>query len=379
MIDISDLSAIKKYIEIQNKYVNNRPMIFITEGDTITWKNSSDVFEIDAICVGEKMWSDSSAVLAVSQNKIVTDKVPKTVFGTRLSVFSVPLLDQGTAIGAFNTVTPIEHPLIAAFDIFAPIMVQMFPDGIILYTTDLEKYNQRLGSKIFDLAQNQVGDDILNDPAQEVIKTKQPSFQAIDANVYGMPIQIISFPLFDEDNEVVNTFGMVLPKQTAVDLQNMSQNLDIGLGGISAAIQQLTASASQIHDNEQALNNGIKEIINHSNEITNIAALIKEIADETKMLGLNAAIEAARAGDAGRGFGVVADEIRKLSEQTKDAVPQIAKLTDEIKKSVDHAVEMSNGSLNASQEQAAASEEITASIEEITAMAEELNEIANKL
>lgn len=77
----------------------------------------------------------------------------------------------------------------------------------------------------------------------------------------------------------------------------------------------MAASASQIHANEQELNIEIKDVISLSEEINEISSFIKEIADETKMLGLNAAIEAARAGDAGRCFGVVAYEIRKLSEQ----------------------------------------------------------------
>jgi methyl-accepting chemotaxis protein len=51
------------------------------------------------------------------------------------------------------------------------------------------------------------------------------------------------------------------------------------------------------------------------------------MADETQMSGLNAAIEAARAGDAGRGFGVVAEEIRKLSDQSKQTAEQIRQLT----------------------------------------------------
>jgi len=68
--------------------------------------------------------------------------------------------------------------------------------------------------------------------------------------------------------------------------------------------------------------------------INSVMEFIKEIADETKMLGLNAAIEAARVGEAGRGFGVVAEEIRKLSQESKKTVVQIKELTQGIEKSM---------------------------------------------
>ncbi len=123
----------------------------------------------------------------------------------------------------------------------------------------------------------------------------------------------------------------------------------------------------------------IKEVTGLSEEINEVSAFIKEIADETKMLGLNAAIEAARADDAGRGFGVVAEEIRKLSDQSKSTVPKIKKLTNIIMAKVDEVSDKSRNSLHSSQEQAAATEEITASIEEIAAMTEELNKIAKAI
>lgn len=112
-------------------------------------------------------------------------------------------------------------------------------------------------------------------------------------------------------------------------------------------------------------------------QINEVMDLIKEIADETRLLGLNAAIEAARAGEAGVGFGVVAQEIRNLSNDSKQTVSKIKEFTNRIRQYVNSTVTMGGETLSTVEQQAAAIEEVTASVEELTSMTEQLNTLAN--
>lgn len=265
----------------------------------------------------------------------------------------------------------------AAFGIVMPYLKEIIGQDLEVHLTD---WNHILNFEEADSFQLDFkpGTKLQDSGTLKIMHSGRQLKTNVSKELYGVALKVIGTPV-EYNGKVVGFVGISKSLETETQVSEMACRLEESLQQVRAAIQQIAASAATINEQQQQLAAAVGEIKEAGVQIYSVLDFIKSIADQTKMLGLNAAIEAARAGEAGRGFGVVAEEIRKLSDKSRSTVNQIQGLTKQISDRVECTEHVSVATLNLAAEQAAATEEITANIEEISSAAKVLDEIARTL
>lgn len=270
------------------------------------------------------------------------------------------------------------HRVINSFYIILEQLPALFEDEISFTLTDTERYVKFAPSKNMP-AYAEIGTIIPKTEAlKEVMVSGKIKAFTVD-NYNNMSIRVVAIPLMDEHGTVVGaiSYGKNLENSKAVS--KMSVDLSNATASILKVADEINKELQSIRETNTKVAEEVKITSNQCNNTDEIINFIDGIAKQTNLLGLNAAIEASRAGDLGRGFGVVASEIRKLSGSSAQSITEINTILKSIKDSVG-IVEKSIGiSITSSKKQEQALTEIIHSVKELNKSAEILAEMASRL
>lgn len=310
--------------------------------------------------------------------KLVTDNEPLI-----LAKKEEPLVENlGPAAGRHTAAGPDPNPNpnpVACVVISAPFIKGMLGGDIGLYVSDLHNYlyvkpgKVRLALETGDpIKDGSIGRRTVTSGARTVAK--------VGREVYGLPYIGTGYPIIDPvSQKVVGSIVTTTPVEQQEGLNELAGHMESQVNSISMAVTNLSATSQELTATMENLSSNAQGIREEINKTDNIVTMIREVSEQTHMLGLNAAIEAARVGDAGRGFNVVAEEIRKLSQDTNRSVKDILQILGEMKNSIVELTNFIDQVTEATQQQAVASQEINSSINELSLVSVELKKQADEL
>lgn len=237
-----------------------------------------------------------------------------------------------------------------------------------------QKNSIETGGNFLDFVKHSIVDCIIEATGVDKVKkllleNVDESITIIDGQAANLLMEIVS----GRDNLIKEL------KQMSEKLEKDLTSLNDGIHKVEQSVEQIKISTSDLSDMGHTLVNESKNASEAIGKTQEILGFIKSISKQSKILGINSSIEAARAGDAGRGFGVVAEEIRKMAESSDTSVEEIQKVILEIQNNMGAVQRGINISTNVAQKQAMATEEAFNILHKLAKISEEIKDFAEEI
>lgn len=211
------------------------------------------------------------------------------------------------------------------------------------------------------------GDKIESNFVREKLKLEKKIINVVlNKEEHGVDIKIVNVPIKDKNGEIIGSLSLNRNYEKENSTRNISNDLMSSLDETSDVINNIANNALELSNNLNILIQKAKTTENSIIESSNAVKLIETISKQTNMLGPNASIESARAGEFGKGFSVVAQEIRKLSVQSGESSKKISVALAEMQSNMEGILKSINDLGEIAEKQAEATKEASATIDEIS-------------
>ena len=220
--------------------------------------------------------------------------------------------------------------ILRAFEIVLPYIKYLFDEDISIAIADREKFLLSLEGETIHMNVKS-GDPIpQGGGATEVLRTGNPLVKDVPSSVYGVAFKSYAVPVKNEDDEVIGVLTLAKNYEKSERMYNISKEVNEAIQHISTIINEFSNQLSLLQSQNIEISQNVSSVYDTTNQTDTILDMIQKLAKKSNILGLNASIEAARAGLSGKGFTVVAKEIQNLGHSTLISANQIDNLLRDI-------------------------------------------------
>lgn len=210
-----------------------------------------------------------------------------------------------------------------------PFLNELYTSDVAVTLADLEKIIFYKSGEKIELKAKSAGaqpEPLVEGTAiyRAIHEGRRVVVKVVNKSLFGVTYIATAIPLYDDNHKIIGGACVIESTDRQDELKAMAAKLTDGISILASTTEEISAQTQEISAVSKSVTKLVQESEVRMGETNQIIDLNKEVAAQTNLLGLNAAIEAARVGEQGRGFAVVAEEIRKMATNSAESIKKIS-------------------------------------------------------